>query len=218
MPNLNLIAARREEKKKVERITRQLFLGLTASAILLGVTVSLMGARQVVLGSQLKQADEAMANLKPIIADIKKTKEETAELTPKVATLKSAQLNTMRWRGVLQVVSQAVPSETWLSTLQSSGTSEDATIQLSGMTTSQTRVGQMITQLQGNRLHLFDNVTLRQTQNNTDAADPVQKVSFDLTAHLTPMTAPPPPPPAPKQAAQAARQTGSTGKGGGANG
>lgn len=216
MPNLNLIAARREEKKKVERITRQLFLGLAASAGLFTMTVVYTGAQQALLGSALKQADDAMANLKPIIADIKKTKEETAELTPKVDTLKSAQLNTMRWRGVLQVVSQSVPSETWLSTLQSSGSNEDATLSLSGMTTSQSRVGQMMDQLQKNRLKLFDNVTLKQTQNSTAPEDPIQKVSFDLSAHLTPMTAPPPPPPAPKREAQAGGDNAP--KGGGANG
>ena len=34
MPNINLIAVRREEKKKLERIASQLFIGLALGAIL----------------------------------------------------------------------------------------------------------------------------------------------------------------------------------------
>ena len=53
MPNVNLIAVRRAEKKRLERNTRRLFLGLTAEVAALALVGSYLGARQIALRSSL---------------------------------------------------------------------------------------------------------------------------------------------------------------------
>ena len=52
MPNINLISARREEKKRLETLTRQLFTGVAASAALLMLTGLYLGGRTLTLNGR----------------------------------------------------------------------------------------------------------------------------------------------------------------------
>jgi Tfp pilus assembly protein PilN len=183
MPNINLIAARREEKKKVERLTRQLFFGLTGS---IGVLVALglyLTARELAMSGELREAEARMQTLQPKLDRIAQIEKEQTVLKPKVQTLQDAKGETLRWRAVLQAVSQSVPGETWLSGLSTSGNSEDTTINLAGVSASQTMVGETMLRLS---VHpLFDRVELKYTQTApVTPQDPVQRVSFEIAAHL----------------------------------
>jgi Tfp pilus assembly protein PilN len=183
MPNINLIAARREEKKKLERLTRQLFFGLTGS---IGVLVALglyLTAKELAMSGELREAEARMQTLQPKLDRIKQIETDQVTLKPKVQTLQDARTDTLRWRAVLQAVSQSIPGDTWLSGLSTTGNSEDTSINLSGISASQTMVGETMLRL---GVHpLFDHVELKYTQTApVTTQDPVQRVAFEIVAHL----------------------------------
>ena len=188
MPNINLIAERREEKKRWERITRQLFFGLAASVTAFVLMTLFMTAERLNRGSVLNETEAKMQKLQPKLEQIARIKKETGELTPKVETLQAARTNTQRWRAVMQVVSQAVPENTWLSGMSATGVGgDDTTINLVGITNTQTHVGETMTNLGSHPL--FDRVELRYTQASVPAGGPPgdttgQRVQFEIGAHL----------------------------------
>ena len=187
MPNLNLIAARREEKKRLERMTRRLFLGMVGTVTSVLVLVSALGAQRLTLKSELAQANVKLAKLQPVLDEISRIEKEAAELKPKVETLQTAKADTLRWRALYQVVSQSVPASAWLSAMSSTAQNGETTLTLTGIAPSQTLVGECMTRL--GQYPLFDKVELRFTQTAGAPEDPVQRVNFEIGAHLTP-TAP----------------------------
>jgi Tfp pilus assembly protein PilN len=184
MPNINLIAVRREEKKRLERLTRQLFFGLAGSVGVFALLSLYLGARQLQMRSELADADQKMQKLQPILDRIDQIEKDTNDLLPKVETLQSAKANTLRWRALLQVVSTSIPENTWLSAFNASGSSEDTWISLIGISNSQSQVGETMTRLGTHPM--FDNVELSYT--NSDGApqpgDTGQKVNFEIKTHL----------------------------------
>jgi Tfp pilus assembly protein PilN len=92
-------------------------------------------------------------------------------------------MDTLRWRAVLQVISQSIPSNTWLSGLSTTGSGEDTTLNLSGTSSSQSLVGETMTRIGSHPL--FDRVDLRYTQAAPGApGDAFAHVNFDIGAHL----------------------------------
>lgn len=182
MPNINLIALRRAEKKRIEQNTRRLFIGLAAEVAALVLLVSYCGARQIALRSALAEASAELQKLQPTLDLIAQIEKEAAVLKPKLDTLVSAKADTLRWRAMLQIVSQSIPSSTWLSAIASSGEGTDATITLTGTAGSQALVGETMTRL--GSFPVFDKVDLRFTQMSTDATNTAQRVSFEIGAHL----------------------------------
>jgi Tfp pilus assembly protein PilN len=187
MPNLNLIAARREEKKRLERNTRRLFLGLVGTVASVLVLVSALGAQRLTLKAEQVQAEAKLEKLKPILDEISRIEKESAELKPKVETLQTAKADTLRWRAMYQVVSQSVPPSTWLAGMSSAAANGETILTLTGVAPSQTLVGECMTRL--GRYPLFDKVELRFTQTAGSPEDPVQRINFEIGARLTP-TAP----------------------------
>lgn len=183
MPNINLIAARREEKKKLERLTRQLFFGLAGSVGILVALGLFLTARELTMSNELSEAEARMATLQPKLDRIAQIEKDQTILQPKVQTLQDAKSETLRWRAVLQAVSQSIPGDTWLSGLSTAGNSEDTTINLAGISASQSMVGETMLRLS---VHpLFDRVELKYTTTApVTAQDPVQRVSFEIGAHL----------------------------------
>lgn len=187
MPNLNLIAARREEKKRLERNTRRLFLGLVGTVASVLVLVSALGAQRLTLKAEQVEAEAKLEKLKPVLDEISRIEKETAELKPKVETLQTAKSDTLRWRAMYQVVSQSVPPSTWLAGMSSAASNGETTLTLTGVAPSQTLVGECMTRL--GSYPLFDKVELRFTQTAGSPEDPVQRINFEIGARLTP-TAP----------------------------
>jgi Tfp pilus assembly protein PilN len=183
MPNINLIAARREEKKRLERLTRQLFFGLAGSVGVLALLGLYLTAQEFAINGEKREAEARMQTLQPKLDRIAQIEKDQQDLKPKVETLQDAKAATLRWRAVLQAVSQSVPAETWLSGLNTNGNAEDTTINLAGMTATQTLVGETMTRL---GVHpLFDRIELKFTQTApVTATDPTQRVAFEIAAHL----------------------------------
>ncbi len=183
MPNVNLIAARRAEKKRLEHNTRRLFFGLTAEVALLVVMGSYFGVRQLALRGAVSEADTQMVQLQPTLDRIAQIEKDISVLKPKLDTLASAKQDTLRWRAMLQMVSQSVPGNAWLSGIASSTTGQDTTITLTGVAGSQTLVGETMTRL--GAFPVFDKVELRFTQLASAPGEAAQRVSFEIGAHLT---------------------------------
>lgn len=210
MPNINLIAARREEKKKLERITRQLFFGMAASVGLFILLATYLGAERLKLDSDLADAQEKMQKLQPTLDRISEIQKQTASLKPKVDQLEKAKTETMRWRALFTVVSQSIPDQAWVQTLSSTG-GDAGVITLTGVASSQSIVGDTMTRLGSHPL--FDHIDLDHTQATATNVDgTVRQVGFQIAAHLRP----PAPAAPPAGAAPAGTKTASAEKGGGA--
>ena len=185
MPNVNLIAARRSEKKRLERTARHLFLGLTAEAAVLALLGGFLGIQQMSLRTAMTDADARLSQLQPTMDRIAQIERDTAELIPKVETLQQARTDTLRWRAMLQIVSQSVPQSVWLSGITAQTAGADATITIAGVAGSQTLVGETMTRL--GSYPVFDRVDLRFTQMSAPQAgvsDSAQRVAFEIGAHL----------------------------------
>ena len=181
------------------RLTRQLFLALSC---VIAITICLalfLTAEQWTMAGELQYTEAKMLKLQPILDSITKIQSDTASLKPKVDTLKSAKDGTTRWRVVLQSIADSVPNDTYLTAINASGTPEDTTVSLAGVSDSQSSVGGMMTQL-GNH-PIFDRIDLRFTQAAVSltpgvSADSggVQPVQFEVATHLKGEPTPPPPP------------------------
>lgn len=187
MPNINLIAARREEKKRLERVTRQLFFGFAASLGIVFLLGTYLAARRLALGSDLADANAQLMKLQPTLDRIAEVEKQTGELKPKVETLQTAKLETLRWRSLFTVVSQSIPSNAWITSLSSTG-GDTGSIVLNGTANSQTLVGDTMTRLGSHPV--FDKIDLAFTQSSGDTKTTVQPVTFQINAHLR-STAPP---------------------------
>jgi Tfp pilus assembly protein PilN len=190
MPNINLIAVRREEKKRLERLTRQLFFGLAGSVGVFVLLVLYLGAKRLTMMSDLREAEARMQSLQPKLDRIAQLEKDQDTIRPKVDTLQTAKTDTTRWRAVLQVISQSIPGDTWLSGLSTNVSGEDTTLSLSGTSASQSLVGETMTRIGSHPL--FDRVDLRYTQAAPPTpGDPIIRVNFDIGAHLRSQAPPP---------------------------
>lgn len=181
MPNINLIAARREEKKRLERITRQLFFGFAGSVGVLFLMGTFLTARRLSVGADLADANAQMQKLQPTLDRIAEVEKQTSELKPKVETLQTAKLETLRWRSIFTVVSQSIPNSAWITSLSSTG-GEAGVITLNGTASSQTLVGDTMSRLGTHPV--FDKIDLVFTQSTGDTQSPVQPVTFQINALL----------------------------------
>jgi Tfp pilus assembly protein PilN len=190
MPNINLIAARREEKKKIERLTRQLFMGLVGTVGVLVLVMLYVTTRQFAARAALHDAEVKWEQVKPKLARIEELKKEKDSLAPKVKTLQEAKVETRRWRAVMLAVSQAIPQEAWISGLATAGGGQDMVINLTGVASSQSVVGETMTRI--GQQPIFDGVELRITQVvPPPPGDNTKRFSFDIGAHLKPAAAEP---------------------------
>ena len=211
MPNVNLIAVRREEKKRLERNTSRLFLGLGVEVIAVSLMAMGLGVQQMQLRGALKEATTKRIRLQPTLDRIAAIEAEGAVLKPKLETLATAKADTIRWRAMLQIVSQSVPNSAWLTAITATGTGDESIITIAGTAGSQTLVGETMTRLQS--YPVFDKVDLRFTQLSSAPEDTFQRVSFEIGAHLRPTQAPSPEPGAAgSSSAQAQKEGEANGK------
>lgn len=203
MPNINLIAARRVEKRRMERLSRQVFFGMACSVGVLVMTSSYLLVQRVELSSQLAEADQKMEKLKPKLEEIARIRKETDERRPKVERLEEARNTTLRWCVLLNVLSRSLPAKTWIEQFESNGKGSP-TVNLRVVTDSQTTAGQTASLLQSQPI--FEDINIPGTQTTGDGT-----VRFDVVARMKPFVLPTPggapaaPAPAPNgQAAQAA--------------
>jgi Tfp pilus assembly protein PilN len=192
MPNINLIAARREEKKKLERTAGQLFIGLGSSVGVLLLLASYMAARHLSMNADMDSANQRMEKIQPTLDEIERIKKETNELLPKVEQLEAAKLQTLRWQSVLLALSNTTPSNCWLSQL--SGTEGDnASVTIQGQSETQAQAADINLALQ--REAVFTDVKLQRTEAVSvplparpgEQPQQLQRIQFYLTAQLKPL-------------------------------
>jgi Tfp pilus assembly protein PilN len=202
MPNINLIAARRQEQKKIEQLSRMLFVGLLTSIGIVGLLGTYLVAQNVSLATEKRQLEGSLAKLKPVLNEIKDLEDQRDQMQPKVETLEIAQMETKRWCAYLEAVATALPRGAWLNSMNSTigNNAEDpALIQLSGVAESHEIVAETIRNLEKQR-PLLQNATLKSERNLPPAnGQTVSGKNFDIQTSLASVVIPPPPPPAKKE-------------------
>lgn len=189
MPNINLISARREEKKKIEQWTRRLFYGLVGSVGAFIVLASYLGIQRLAMENEQREAEAALQRLKPKLDRIAEINAAKEALVPKVNTLMQAKADTLRWRALLQVVSQSVPSDTWLTGIMASGAGDATVLRLMGSAASQSLVGE--TMLRLNQHPLFKKVDLNFTTGvQASPTSTITRYNFEIAAQLRGSVAP----------------------------
>lgn len=183
---INLIAARRAERRRLELIRGALVrgMGVVAVATVLGMgfmTVSLQITR-----NRIADVNQQTAMLQDTVHQVERLQTDMATLQPKVATLLRAQNATNRWRSVLQEVGTSLAPSTWITSFVSR-TAPSQGFTITGQTKSQSLVGR--TMLNMNRQSNIQNVTLSYTQSTansgTDKGPSV--INFELAGALHPL-------------------------------
>ena len=202
MPNINLIAARRQEKRRMEKLTRQLFFALSRTVAGFVAVTSYFITQRFALVGDMAEADTRMSKLQPKLLEIDRIKKETAEKQPKVETLEKARYETLRWTMLFQSVSLSLPPDVWLTSL-GAPEGDAIVVTLAGSAPSQIVAAQVVQNLL--KQPLFDQVEIPSVNRN----DLDKRVMFQILAHIRPLEIPKPPePPAEKKTAQAGKQKG----------
>lgn len=218
MPNINLIAQKRAEKARLESNIRRLFFLMSGLAVVAILMFTMLSARWFRLKSETASLREELTKLEPQINKIHQIERQTAELGPRIKLYGEARDHTMRWYTFLQVVARSVPNGTWLTRLSpgqnkagaapaTSGSAQDVTMNLAGVTTSQKLVGDTMMCLSSYSA-LLDKVDLHYTQEGKEADK--QSVEFELATNVKGL-------PPEFTGAPPASASGSNGAAGGAN-
>jgi Tfp pilus assembly protein PilN len=183
MISVNMISARRAEHLRMLRWVRAL--GLATMVVGAGMLVVNIFVRAQIFaaGASLNEVSQELSRLKPALDRLDQIQQARANLRPKLVVLDKAQSDTMRWYGVLVSLKRTVPTHAWLTSLNVEGGRDEAqTVRLTGITESQSMVGE--TMLRLNATKLYQAVDLDYTQSgkvgNRDT------VEFQVAAHLPP--------------------------------
>ncbi|MFY7954384.1 MAG: PilN domain-containing protein [Armatimonadaceae bacterium] len=187
MPNINLIAERRAQKHRIERLTRTSFVAMTFS--LLGVVgmLSWTMARRIELSRELADADTRMRRLQPDLAEIARIRQRIAESRPKVETLENARLSTLRWCAVFNALPRVLPAETWLEKMEAVpgdpaiGTPTKLTVHAVSRTQSQAGQAAVLMAAQP----IFTEIDIRSTRSESTSSGKTV-VKFEMSAALRP--------------------------------
>ena len=188
MPNINLVAARREEKRAITTLSRQLFMGLVASGVALFGAVVWFGIITTSQSIEKNRLDVQLGELQPKIERIKQRESDIAALKPRVDTLDNARLSTLRWQEFLRVLAEATPDTVYYTSVTTSGDSTSPTVNIKGFAPSQNIVGTVAQRLSNSGNSMFSDVEITQTSNGSAPEDPVQKVTFDMNLYLRPVS------------------------------
>ncbi len=198
MPSINMIAARREEKRRGERNLRKLLYGIAGESGAVALLAVVLVGRIVVMQGQVGELSDKVAKLQPRVTLIQQLQNQTAALVPKVQTLDGAKSDTLFWYGGFYAVTTSLPAQTWLTALGTgtaagggtaplpgASSGADPTLNISGVAMSQAAVGAAM--LKMNQSHSLDHVDLAFVQQQK--IGDVDAVSFQMTVHLKPEAA-----------------------------
>ena len=195
MPSINMIAARRAEKKRLEKMVYiALLVILGEMAITLGV-FGFMTARVHAANSEIHQLDDLMTKIQPTVERIQRYEAEIKDLKPRLDLLSQSRQQTLLWYGIMHDLARSMPEQTWLTSVatnqvvsqlpSSDGTvktSSSTAVNLNGASVSQKLVGEAMLRL--NQCPEFDRVDLTYTQENTTAEQKV--LQFQIAAKVNP--------------------------------
>ena len=196
MPSINMIAARRAEKRRQEQNIRRLAYGIAAEVGVTLVIVSAMYARLIAVNGTVSDLNGEISKLEPTVTQIQEMQKETQDLQPRVATLDGAKADTLFWYNNLYAVTTCLPPKTWLTSLGTAGAggdgspgtagSGDPQFTIGGVALNQATVGTAMLRMQ--QSPNLDHVDLASvSQQKTGKVD---TVAFQMTVHLKPEAAP----------------------------
>jgi Tfp pilus assembly protein PilN len=196
MPNINLIASRRQEQKKIEQTSRLLFFGLVGSLGVVGMLGTYLVAQNVSLATEKRQLESSIAKLQPVLDEIKTLEDQRDNMAPRVETLEIAQMETRRWCAYLHTVADSIPRGAWLNSMTCTlgkNPEDPAQIQLSGIAASKTLVSQTMMNLK-NKAPLLQNVTMQNSRTLPPVdGQTVTGETFNIQTSLASVVLPPPP-------------------------
>lgn len=201
MPNINLIAARRQEKRRMEKLTRQLFFGLSGTVAGFMAVASFFVTQHFALTGDMAEADTRMSKLQPKLDEIAQIKKETADKQPKVETLEKARYETLRWTLLYQAISNALPADVWLTTI-AAPEGDPIVVTLAGSAPSQNVAAQTVQNLL--KQPLFDKVEIPSINRN----EIENRFLFQILAHIKPLELAKPAVPTEKKTAQEGQTEG----------
>ena len=193
MPSINMIAVRREAKRRQEQNIRKLLYSILGEAGLFVAVTFVMMARILVTQGHINDLSDRLSKLQPQVLQIQNLKSQTAALQPKVTTLDGAKADTLFWYDNFYAVTSSLPQQAWLTSLGTgsdpaaaanpgAASGSDPTLALSGIAMSQAAVG--TTMLRMNQSPLLDHVDLAFVQQQKIGT--ANSVSFQMTVHLKP--------------------------------
>ena len=190
MPSINMIAARRSEKKRLETNVRRL-LAVIVAEIVVGVllgsvfTIKILNTR-----ARIADLNVDLARLQPTVTKIENYEKLTAKLGPKLDVLSDAKTQTLRWYNLMGEMTEALPPETWLTriaTVSKTQTQEETgtapagiAVNFNGMSVNQNKVGDAMLNL--NSYPDFERVDLNFTQKA--AVGKLQTIEFEIAVLL----------------------------------
>lgn len=177
---INLIAARRAERRKLEFIRGVLVRCMFVVGALTALGAVFMTFSIQTTKSRIKDVDAQTAMLQTTVDRVGQLQAGMATIQPRVATLLTAQNATNRWRAVLQEVGASLPPKAWLTSFATQQTPPDTFI-VTGQTVSHNLVGQAMLSL--NKKPYLKGVDLHYTQ-----ASPTSKIiNFEVAGSLEPV-------------------------------
>ena len=189
MPSINMIAARRAEKRRQEKNTRRLIYGILAEFGVLLLVISVMVTRIVATYNHVADLDDQLKSLQTKVDEIKNLQVATQALQPKVTALTEAKSGTLYWYTAFGNIASSLPDDAWLSNVMASGSpmtadaAGQAKLNVSGMARSQFAVGTAM--LRMNAYPSIDQVSLNNVTQNNDPLNP--GVNFQLIVQLKPL-------------------------------
>ncbi len=201
MPSINMIASRREEKRRFQKYTQKLVYAIIGEVGIVVLLASFMAVKLVQVRGQISDLNGQIATLQPKVEQIKKLEAQTALLKPKVGTLNEARNNTLYWYTAMQTVVASLPSETWLTSLATSGDptpikpaagatgpaaapTSSAGLSFNGVATSPDEIG--LAMMRMNQFQNINNVTLDVVNVSAASAKGPQTLTFSMAVALKP--------------------------------
>ena len=121
MPSINMIAARRAEKRRQEQNIRKLVYGIIAEIGVVVAATGALGTTFVRLNNQSADLSGQIRKLQPKVNEIQKLQQDAGRLQPKVETLDGAKADTLFWYSNLYAITNSLPPKTWLTSLGTGG-------------------------------------------------------------------------------------------------
>ena len=195
MPSINMIAARRAEKRRIQQNTRKLIYAIVGEVGLVLVAVSFMVGRLVTTCGTIDRLDMRIKALEPKVNEIQQLQSDTASLQPKVQVLQDASASTNYWYSALSTISSGLHGAAWVTSVAATGNpdaappkdssgpaADGAKLNLQGMAANQIAVGNAMLRL--NTYPAVNQVSLNVLEQTVIGAKPA--VNFQMVVQLKP--------------------------------
>lgn len=186
MPSINMIAARRSEKKRLERTVRIALLVIVGELAVGLCVFGFMTAKVHASSKAVSRLDTELQRLQPTVDKIHSYENEIKVLEPRLDLLSESREQTLLWYSILRNLSKSMPENTWLTSLSSTIPSGDSKVQappmvnISGISVSQRLVGE--TMLRLNEFPEFSKVDLTFTQKG--GTQDLDTLRFQIVANV----------------------------------